>query len=155
MKKLHENESKGIAELTALQERAIQALLAGASVREAAKNVHVGRTTLYRWLSNGAFRAAYHSAQERSRAWTVNRLQNLTAKAVQVLEQILDDREAPTLAKIEAARAVLNFALSGKEHANQRGSLGPLKSDPSLTALHLEPMLHEGKVTVFEQATHK
>jgi hypothetical protein len=155
MKRLHGNESKGLAELTALQERAIQALLAGASVREAAKNVHVGRTTLYRWLSNSAFRAAYHEARERSRAWTVNRLQNLTAKAIQALEQILDDREAPTVAKIEAARAVLDFALSGKEHANQRGSLGPLKSELNLAALQLDPMLHESGVTVFEQASHK
>ncbi len=154
MKKLHESELRGAVELTARQEQAIQALLTGASVEAAAKSTHIGRTTLYRWLNNATFRAAYHTARERSQAWTVARLQNLTAKAIQVLERILDDAEVPALAKVEAARAVLGFALAGKEHTNQRGSLGAVKSDLSLTAL-LEPTLHEGRVTVLEQAAHK
>jgi transposase-like protein len=153
MKKLHGSELKSAARLTARQEQAIQALLTGANVNEAARNIQVGRTTLYRWLNDAAFRTAYHTAQERSHIWSVNRLQSLTAKAIQVLERILDDAEAPALAKVEAARAVLDFALLGKEHANQRGSLGALKSDLSL--LHLEPTLSEGRVTMLEQAPHK
>lgn len=155
MKKLQESELKSTAKLTARQEQAIQALLTGVNVKEVARKVHVGRTTLYRWLNDTAFRTAYHAAQERSHAWAVNRLQHLAAKAIQILEQILDDSEAPAPAKVEAARAVLDFALLGKEHSSQRGSLSTLKSDLSLSALPLEPTLHEGRVTVLEQATHK
>lgn len=155
MKKLNGGKLKGTAELTTRQEQAIQALLIGASVKEAAKDAHIGRTTLYRWLNNAAFRASYHEAQRRSEAWTVNRLQNLAAKATQVLERILDDTEAPAVAKIEAARAVLDFALSGKEHSHQRGSLGLQKSEQRLIPLHLEPTLREERVSALEHATHK
>ncbi|HKA55748.1 MAG TPA: hypothetical protein VKJ47_19010 [Candidatus Binatia bacterium] len=142
-----------MARLTARQEQAIQALLTGANVNEVARNIRVGRTTLYRWLNDAAFRTAYHTAQERSHAWTVNRLQSLTAKAMQVLERILDDAEAPPVAKVEAARAVLDFALAGKEPAPQRGELGPEKSDLGPDALQLEPTLPEGRVTLLEQAS--
>ena len=153
MKKLHGSELKSAARLTARQEQAIQALLTGANVNEVAQNIRVGRTTLYRWLNDAAFRTAYHTARERSHTWTVNRLQSLTAKAVQVLERLLDDAEAPPVAKVEAARAVLDFALAGKEPAPQRGAPGPGKSDLSLGALRLEPSLHEGGVTLLEQAS--
>jgi hypothetical protein len=152
MKKLHGSELKSAARLTARQEQAIQALLTGANVNEVARNVQVGRTKLYRWLNDAAFRTAYHAAQERSHTWTANRLQNLAAKAIQTLERILDDAEAPALVKVEAARAILDFSLAGKEHTHQRDALGTLKSDLSLSALHLEPTLHEGGVTVLEQA---
>jgi len=47
MKKLPRSESQDAAELTAHQEQVIQALLTGASVQEAAKNLYVGRTTIY------------------------------------------------------------------------------------------------------------
>jgi|SRR5215813_4561916 len=153
MKKLHGSGLKSMARLTARQEQAIQALLTGANVNEVARNIRVGRTTLYRWLNDAAFRTAYHTAQERSHAWTVNRLQSLTAKAMQVLERILDDAEAPPVAKVEAARAVLDFALAGKEPAPQRGELGPEKSDLGPDALQLEPTLPEGRVTLLEQAS--
>jgi transposase-like protein len=135
MKKVRENDLKNIAKLTAQQEQAIQALLTGVNIKEAARHVHVGRTTLYRWLNDAAFRAAYHVAQERSHTWTVNRLQNLAAKAIQVLERTLDDAEMPALAKVEAARAVLDLALSGNEPSSQRGSLYPeVRAEPWRTS---------------------
>jgi len=156
MKKLNGSELKSTAKLTARQEQAIQALLTGASIKEAAQHVQVGRTTLYRWLNATAFRNAYQAAQERSHAWTVNRLQHIAAKAIQVLEEILDDVEVPALAKVEAARAVLDFALLGKELSSQRGSHASAKSELNLSTSHLAPTLHEGKVTTgLEHTTHK
>jgi len=65
----------------------------------------------------------------------------------------LDDAEAPPGAKVAAARAVLDFALAGKEPAPQRGELGPEKSDLGPDALQLEPTLPEGRVTLLEQAS--
>ena len=156
MKKLSGSELKGTTKLTARQEQAIQALLTGVNVKEAAQHVQIGRTTLYRWLNDPVFRNAYHVAQERSQAWIMNRLQHLAAKALHVLEKILDDSEVPVLAKVEAARAILDFAVLGKEHSSQRSTPAPAKSDLSLSPLYLEPTLYEGKATaVLEQATQQ
>jgi hypothetical protein len=156
MKKLYESELRSAAKLTARQEQAIQALLTGANVKEAAQYVQVGRTTLYRWLQEPAFRNAYQMAQERSLTWTVNRLQHIAAKAIQVLEQMLEDAEVPALAKVEAARTVLDFAL-GRDHVSQRGTQAPAKSEPSLSPIHLAPSLHEGKIaaTLEHTTQHK
>jgi transposase-like protein len=92
------------------QVRAIQALLTGASVKEAARQVHVGRTTVYRWLQDPAFREAYQAAKASAQASTVPQLRYLAAKALQVLDTLLDDSETPALAKVEAAKAVLDYA---------------------------------------------
>ena len=155
MKKLSGSELKDTTKLTARQEQAIQALLTGANVKKVAQNVQVGRTTLYRWLNDPVFRNAYQIAQERSQAWAMNRLQHIAAKALHALERILDDAEVPALAKVEAARAVLDFALLGKEHSTQRGTPAPAKSDLSLSTLHLGSTSYEGKVAaVLEQVSH-
>lgn len=45
--------------------------------------------------------------------------------------------------KIEAARAVLNCTLSGKEHSVQRNMLRSLKSEPRLSPVHLPSTLPE------------
>jgi hypothetical protein len=154
MKKLYGSELRSATKLTPRQEQAIQALLTGANVKEAAQYVQVGRTTLYRWLQEPAFRTAYQAAQERSHTWTVNRLQHIAAKAIQVLEQILDDAEVPALAKVEAARTVLDCAL-GRDHVSQRGTQTPAKSELSLGPVHLEPNLHESKVAaVLDHTPH-
>lgn len=148
MKKLHRSELPDTAELTARQEQVIQALLTGVSVQEAAKNLHVGRTTIYRWLKNPAFRAVYHAAQDRSQAWAANQLQRLTVKAIHVLERILDDDETPIPVKIEAARAVLNFALSDKEHAVPRSAVRPPKSESPFSPFRL-PSAYSEKESLF------
>lgn len=110
MKKQLETEAYSLAELGARQARAIHALLTGASVDKAAKDAHIGKTTLSRWLKDKAFRAAYQAAQQRAQGWTQHRLQHLAAKAVQTLEEILEDTTLPASTKVEAARTVLTLA---------------------------------------------
>jgi hypothetical protein len=110
MKKLLETKGDILAELGARQTRAIHALLTGVSVDKAAKDAHIGKTTLYRWLKDDTFRAAHQVAQQRSQGWIQHRLRHLTAKAVQTLEDILEDATLPASTKVEAARVVLSLA---------------------------------------------
>ena len=41
---------------------------------------------------------------------TIPQLQYLAAKTLQVLDKLLDDSQTPALAKVEAAKAVLDYA---------------------------------------------
>jgi hypothetical protein len=155
MRKTHRSEHNGNGALTTRQEQAIQALLTGASVNEAAKNAHIGRTTLYRWLNDTRFRAAYRAAQERSQAWTVNRLQVLAAKAIQALEHALDDRESPAMVKVEAARVVLELTFLRTKSSRLPVSFAECKSEVDVAALHLESALPQGRGPAAEHELHK
>lgn len=150
MKKLRERNAHGALALTARQEKAIQALLAGATVQEAAKNVRVGRTTMYRWLNNVTFRAAYAAAQERAQAWMEARLRSLAAKAVQALEQILDDDNTPASVKVDAARVVLEFTLRDRETVAQPASQGAVSSRVNPPTLPPERHYSQEKRTTSE-----
>jgi len=109
MEKQPEIEGRALAELGARQMRAIHALLTGANVDKAAKDAHIGKTTLYRWLKDDTFRIAYRAARQRSQGWIQHRLQRLAAKAVQTLEQMLEDATLPATTKVEVARIVLSL----------------------------------------------
>ncbi|HXG21027.1 MAG TPA: helix-turn-helix domain-containing protein [Methylomirabilota bacterium] len=154
MKKLRKHNANGSVRLTARQEQAFQALLAGASVQEAAQRVRIGRTTLYRWLNNETFRAAYHAAQDRTQAWTAARLQSLAAKAIQTLERILDNASILPSVQMEAARIVLEFALLSKHTPSQRPPLGAALSEFALPSLHHEPGFQRGRAAAEHAARH-
>jgi len=102
-------------ELTPRQEEAIAALLTGVSVQGAATRLQIGRTTLYRWLKDETFRAAYQKARRQPRVWVPGRLQRLVGKAVHTLEHSLDDPAASPTARINAARTVLEFTALERE----------------------------------------
>lgn len=115
-------------ELTLRQQEAITALLTCASVQAAAKRVRIGRTTLYRWLKDETFRAAYQEARRQARAWAPGQLQRLVGKAVHLLEHILDDPAAPAPARVNAARTVLEFTMPRRELYPEDNSREPVNS---------------------------
>src|SRR5262245_33915747 len=115
MKKQLGTEGCAPAELEVRQIRAIHALLTGVSVDKAAKDAHISKTTLYRWLKDDTFRSAYQAAQQRPQGWARHRLQYLATKAVQILEQVLEDATLSASTKVEAARIVLSLASIGPQ----------------------------------------
>jgi hypothetical protein len=52
-----------------------------------------------------------------AQASTVPPLRSLAAKALQVLDKLLDDTNTPTLAKVEAAKVVLDYATQWEKSA--------------------------------------
>jgi hypothetical protein len=114
--------------LTLRQQEAITALLTCASVQAAAKRVRIGRTTLYRWLKDETFLAAYQEARRQAMAWAPGQLQRLVGKAVHILEHILDDPEAPAPARVNAARTVLEFTMPRRELYPEDNSLETVNS---------------------------
>ena len=121
-------------ELTPRQEEAIAALLTCANVQEAARKVQIGRTTLYRWLKDETFLAAYKEARHQAMSWVPGRIQRLVGKAVHTLEHILDDPEAPAPARVNAARAVLEFTLPGRGSRSEDNYLESQIGSPAQSA---------------------
>jgi hypothetical protein len=97
--------------MTRRQEKAIAALLAAATIEEAAARVGVGPATLRRWRNLPSFDHAYRLARQEILDATVSRLVNAATKAVDKLERLLTNRN-PAL-QLRAAVAILDRAVRG------------------------------------------
>ncbi|MGA2588677.1 MAG: hypothetical protein ABSH32_02065 [Bryobacteraceae bacterium] len=79
------------SKITRKQEEAIAAPLTQRSVEEAARVAKVGVRTLYRWLKEPAFDAAYRKARRDSFGQTIARLQQGSPAAAALLLKIVVD----------------------------------------------------------------
>lgn len=108
--------------LTAAQSTALEALLAGASVTEAAKAAGVTRQTVSEWRNqHGAFMAALNAAAHDQLGHLATRVQALAPVAIDVLEADLTGDD-PALRRV-AAKALLQY---------ERQLPEPPPSDPDL-----------------------
>jgi hypothetical protein len=103
--------------LTRKQEQAIAALLVYPTIGKAAQACKIGEKALWRWLQHPEFQSRYRAARAASVSQAVARLQQVSAQAVDTLEEVMKDTEAPAPAKVTAAKTVLEMALKGTELA--------------------------------------
>jgi len=99
--------------LSSKQLRAIPILIASDTIEEAAQEIGVSRTTLYSWLEKDEFDQAVKVARRKLLDKSLNKLTNVSMKAVNTLEKLLDaESEAVRRA---AANDVLNHSLKYRE----------------------------------------
>ncbi|MCW5967582.1 MAG: hypothetical protein KIT57_03650 [Blastocatellales bacterium] len=114
--------------LTDKQLRAIDALLKEPTTRAAATAAGVNERTLFRWLSDATFAQAYRAARSRLLESTLTALQAASVEAVKILREVMANYEAQATARVSAARAVLDFALKGREQIELEERLRALES---------------------------
>ena len=108
-----DNRSKGGhgAKSEATRERAVLALLTERTVTDAAKKAGVDESTLRRWLADdGAFKGSYAAARQSAFEAGMSRVQALTGKAVDTLDELLDRKDHPHV-QLGAARAIAEIAI--------------------------------------------
>ena len=99
------------AKSEAVRERAIVALLSEKTVAEAAAKASVSEKTLRRWLSeDDMFQAEYAAARQTAFQAGIHRAQALTGRAMDTLEQLLDDEKHPNV-RLGAARTVAEIGI--------------------------------------------
>lgn len=99
------------AKIAAIREAAILALLSEPTIEKAAARAGVSERTLRRWLaSNQSFRAAYEAARRTTYEAGINRVQALTARAVETLEELLQAKKYPAV-RLGAARTVTEIGM--------------------------------------------
>ncbi len=90
-----EGEGMGMEGLAAKQRTAMETLVAGGSVTEAARSCGVSRTTIYQWLKHDAtFQAAYNQWHEMMEQSCRSRLKMMLDKASSALEKALEGGDA-------------------------------------------------------------
>jgi hypothetical protein len=101
--------------LTRKQETAIAALLSHSTMKEAATAAKVGETTLWRWLQEDDFHAAYMTARRETVKQAIAQLQNTTSEAVAVLKEVMSNKSANDFARISAAKAIIEYSIKAVE----------------------------------------
>jgi hypothetical protein len=92
----------------AKQQRAILALLTSRSVEEAAGASNIPVRTLYRWLKEPAFDAAYREAKRAAFSQAIARLHQMAGAAASTLGKVMVDPKTPPSTKVRAADSILN-----------------------------------------------
>lgn len=113
---------------TGKHERAITALIAGATMQAAADAAGVDRTTLWRWMrEDAAFITEYNQARADHRDAVQAGLRSLASDALAVVRGILQSDETPPALRLRAAMAVLDAAVADKpgpvDYAEIQGDL--------------------------------
>jgi hypothetical protein len=115
------------------KEEAIVALLSQRSVEEAARIVNVPARTLYHWLKEPEFNAAYRDARRAAFSQSVARLQQMSAAAVSTLGKIMVDASAPAASRVRAAHSVLDHAAKAIEIEDLEARLAALELSAEAT----------------------
>ena len=115
-------------ELTERQRRALAALLAAPTAKEAAKISNVGERTLKRWRTLPAFQRAYREAQSELLESAVCQSRQHLTGALSALADITENANAPPAARVSAARATVELALKLGEQSDILARLTELEA---------------------------
>ena len=102
-----------MAEITAKQEKAIAALIAEPTIRDAAAKSGITEQTLYRWLKDEGFNAEYMRVRRDAVHQSIARMQSATCEAVETLRAVMKDEKARGSERVSAAKAIIDFAYKG------------------------------------------
>jgi transposase-like protein len=97
------------------REAAVLALLSTRTVEEAARVVGVNARTLYRWLKEPEFDAAYRAGKRAAYGQSIARLHYLSSAAVSTLRRVMVDPATPPATKVRAADSILDHTAKAIE----------------------------------------
>jgi hypothetical protein len=97
------------------KEEAIVALVSQRSIEEAARTCNTPARTLYRWLKEPEFDAAYRAARRHAYGQSISRLQQGSTAAATTLLKVMVDPTTPPSTRVRAAEAVLSHAAKAIE----------------------------------------
>jgi len=114
------------------QEKAIVALLSNRNIEEAAKACNIPARTLYRWLKEPAFDAAYREARRQAYGQSIARLQQGAAAAATTLLKVMVDAGTPASTRVRAAESILTHAAKAIELEDIEARVAELESAAKL-----------------------
>jgi transposase-like protein len=97
------------------KEEAIVALLSQRSVDDAARVINVTPRTLYRWMKEPEFDAAYRAAKRAAFGQSIARLHHLSSAAVSTLGKVMLDAATPPATRVRAADSILDHTTKAIE----------------------------------------
>ena len=97
------------------KEAAVMALLSSRNVEEAARVAGVDPRTLYRWMKDPEFDAAFRAARRSAFGQTTARLQQGSSAAATILMKLMLDANTPASTRVRAAEIIVSHAAKAIE----------------------------------------
>jgi hypothetical protein len=97
------------------KEALLVALLQEPNLEKAAKKARVSPNTAWRWLQIPEFAEDYRKAKREAVSQAVGALQRASSEAVETLQEIMRDREAASMARLNAAKCILEMSMNALE----------------------------------------
>jgi hypothetical protein len=97
------------------KEDAIVALLTHRTIEEAARSLNISTKTLFRWMKEPEFDAAYRAAKRAAFAQSIARLHHLSSAAVSTLGKVMLDPTTPPATRVRASDSILNHTTKAIE----------------------------------------
>jgi hypothetical protein len=121
------------------KEDAILALLSQRSVEDAARVAGVGTRTLYRWMKQSEFDAAYRDARYAVYSQSTARLQQMRSPAVSILAKALVDPNSPLATKVKVAEIILDHTTEAMESEDLPARLVGVERLAEMLKARLQP----------------
>lgn len=106
---MRENERPEVV-LTPSQGKALLSLLQAGDIRRASKQAGIGEATIYRYLKEKEFIAAYRQARRESLEVAIRKLESLTGEAIETLREVMNNTENTASQRAGAAKTILELA---------------------------------------------
>ena len=97
------------------QEQAIIALISHRTIEEASRASGIGKTTIFKWLQDDAFQAAYREARGKVIRQAIAQAQSACSEAIKALREIMNNTESPASTRVSAAKAILETSIKAME----------------------------------------
>lgn len=124
-----------MGDLKPKQVAAISAMLTCPTLREAAEASGTPESTLFRWLNEPDFKAAYDQARGRLLESTLTALQGAATEAVNVLRTIMNNGAAPAGVRVRAAVGIIELSLRARTELETEARLQALEAAAARTPL--------------------
>jgi hypothetical protein len=119
--------------LSRKKEDAVIALVSNRSIEDAARACNTPVRTLYRWLKEPEFDAAYREVRRRGYGQSIARLQQGSTAAATTLLKIMIDPAMPPSTRVRAAESVLTHAEKAIEIEDIDARVSELERSTELT----------------------
>lgn len=104
-----------MTKMTDNKEKFLLALLSNSTITEASKQVGISAQTGHQYLNEDDFKKKYAEVRRNTFNLATNKLQQSAVKAVEVLNELMTDKETPASTRVQASRAIIDNAYKAYE----------------------------------------
>lgn len=119
------------------KEKAIAALLVQPTIKKAAEAAGICERTMYVYLDDPEFKREYIERRRKMLEAACGVLASFTGNAIAALGEIVADKRASKLARVNAARTILEYTMKTFEDLDLAARIEALENAPKSNNLHV------------------
>lgn len=104
-----------VKKLSKNKEAFLLALLSNSTIKDASEQVGISTQTGHQYLNDPEFKKAYSQVRKDTFQLATNKLQSSFTRAVEVLNEVMEDEQSPASSRVQAAKTIVQNAYKSYE----------------------------------------